>query len=254
LNREELVNKLNEIGKADQNRTAGQAPFARFLAHYVAWLPIQGDKHYVFWDIDDRIPQIMVGAISTFEKSEDSYVRASRSAYERETGHTFSDPTHVDSGNNIVEVRMIEMIMALITEVTGHTLLATKIDALLNAERRLVLLGFYRFLDQVYAPYGLHQTITENGKQGMSGTFGKTTLRSHMANGRLTFMFLRGSGQNAKTVSFVSTMDEPLLGLGRSDLQSCYCSLHTALAMIDDVIGNWYPTTFTVDRVPVATG
>jgi len=237
----QLVSVLQDFGNANREpqpgRTKGQATFALFLSKYIAGLKIPHDQEYDFWQIDNHIPSILVGAIRAFEKSEELWIVEFRKTYEKEIEHPFYDPTQVYAGNNVHAALEVSMIQELIYNITEAGYLRHEIDVLLNAERNLVGLRFAQFQDQVYHVGGLNKVITECEFKGMSGKFGETTLRSYVMAGRLMFTFSRGSGENESTVSFVCEEDDPV-GLG-GGLQSCYAELPVAISMIEDVITNW---------------
>lgn len=239
----QLVNVLKAYGNTNsepqRGRMRGQATFALYLASYVEHLTIPADQEYDFWDIDNHIPRIIVGAIRAFEKSEEPWIIEFRKTYEKETEQPFYDPTHVYSGNNVAAVLEVEMIKELVHGIMGPRAdyLRNNIDALLNAERHVVGLRFAQFEDQVYYVGGMSKIIAKCRFKGMSGKFGATTLRSYAIAGRLMFTFARGSGENEDSVSFVCEEDD-LIGLN-GGLQSCYAELPIALAMIEDVIANW---------------
>jgi hypothetical protein len=239
----QLVKVLKAYGNTNsepqRGRIKGQATFALFLANYIGCLDIPADQKYDFWDIDNYIPSIIVGAIRAFEKSEESRIVEFRETYEKEVGHPFYDPTRVYAGSNVHAVLEVEMIKELIHGIMGPqaNYLRHDIDALLNAERNLVGMRFAQFQNQVYYVGGLSKIIAECRFKGMSGKFGKTTLRSYAIAGRLMLTFARGSGENEQSVSFVCE-EEDLIGLS-GGLQSCYTELPIALAMIEDVITKW---------------
>jgi hypothetical protein len=242
----QLVNVLKAYGntnsESQRGRMKGQATFALFLASYVERLVIPADQEYDFWDIDNHIPRIIVGAVRAFEKSEEPWIAEFRKAYEKETEHPFYDPTRVYAGNNVGEVLEVEMIKEIIYGIMGPrgVYLRNDVDALLNAERHVVALRFSQFEDQVYYVGGLSKKIAKCRFKGMSGQFGDTTLRSYAIAAILMLTFSRGSGENEDSVSFVCEEDD-LIGLN-GGLQSCYAELPIALAMIEDVITNW-PTS-----------
>lgn len=239
----ELVSALINFNRTHRvsrpGDTRGQATFAMFLATYIDGLSIPADQEYSFWDIDDYIPQIVLGAIRAFEESDELWIADFRSAYEEETELQFTDPTRVSAGNNIHETLTVEMIKNLFRDIMGQrgVYLSHQIDILLNAERHMVMLRFLQFQDQVYNLGGLGEFIAKSSSRGMSGRFGDTSLRSYVIAGRLMLTFSRGVGNDENSVSFV-TDDEDLLGI-EGGLQSCFASLPEALAMIQDVITNW---------------
>lgn len=251
----QLINALKAFGITNREpkpgRTRGQATFALFLASYIEKLTIPADQEYEFWNIDNHIPSIIVGAIRAFEKSEEPWIVEFRKTYEKEIEHPFYDPTRVYAGNNVHEVLEVEAIKSLIRDIMGPKAdyLQQNIDLLLNAERHVIALRFAQFQDQVYHVGGLSKIIAKCQFKGMSGKFGETTLRTYAIAGRLIFTFARGNGENEDSVSFVSEDDDPI-GIS-GGLQSCYAELPVALAMIEEVIANWSTNKsyFKIDKM-----
>lgn len=206
---------------------------AQFLADYVEKLSIPADQEYDFWRIEESIPAICVGALRAFDE---------------EFGGSTPLSTEVYAGNNLDGSMMIHKLLIIIREVMNDdpayaNHLSSEVDALLSAERNMVMLRFRQFQTKVYYHGGLSKIIADSRSRGMTGQFGETTLRSYVMAGRLMFTFARvtleSTGATEPSISFVCDADD-LIGLN-GGLQSCYAELPVALAMMEDVIKYWDP-------------
>ena len=131
---------------------------------------------------------------------------------------------------------MVQTVREIFSKVIGAQWIEGELDAVLNAERHILRLAFFRFLNSVFSK-GLFDVIDSSSKRGMSGKFGNTTLRSFVVAGRMMLTFSRKYGDDEHTISYVLPDDDPH-GLG-AGLQSLYTDLQVAIEMIDDVILNW---------------
>jgi hypothetical protein len=225
MKKAELVGALSYYADRRMGSMKGQDTLARFLAHYFNDLDIPADQKWDFWDIDQYIPQLLLGAFEALRTSEDETVRQFRTRYEKELGQPVADLTDI-WGNGVGQALTVQGLGYLFKDAIGADWMADKIDTVFNAERHLLIQVFYKFLDRVFRR-GLFQIADECPLKGMSGTFGETNLRTYMIAGRFMLTFARPSEQMEHSVSFVC------------GVQSVYTDLQTAIAMINDVIAVW---------------
>ena len=235
MKKAELVRALNRYADQSRGRMKGQNTLARFLAHYFYNLEIPADQKKDFWDIDQFIPQLLIGAVEELRSSDEETVLQLRTRYEKELGRLLPDLTDI-WGNGIDQTLTVQGLGYLFQDAMRADWIADKIDTVFNAQRHLLQQEFYKFLDRVFRR-GLFQMVDESPQTGMSGTFGETTLRTYMIAGRLMLTFACPGVLLEQSVSFVCTDDDPL-GLG-GGVQSVYTDLQTAIAMINDVITGW---------------
>lgn len=234
MKKAELVEELGNFIRHNGGIMKGETIFASVLMTYVSRLEIPSDVEYTFTTVEQKIPQMVIGAIHLFENSDEPWVVKARSQYVDEVGRPFEDPTRIDcSLEAILNVAIIKRIVdKVVSDFTG-----TQVETLLNAERELVRLHFYKFLNQVYSLGGLKEIVASNTARGMSGEFGSTTLRCFSTAGRLMFTFARTNGPREDSVSFVTDDSDPN-GFG-GGLQSCYAPARVAIEMLTEVISNW---------------
>lgn len=238
MKKSDLVVALRNFTEMKRGTCIGQNTLAYFLAHWFDRLEIPADTEYDFWQIDNRIAQLLVSAIEELRTSEALSTRGLRERYELETGHLIPDPMDI-TGNGVDQVLFVQSLISLFEDVTGHNWISKQIDEVFNAQRHLLMQRVYVFVDKVYTK-GLAKFIQDTQERGMSGKVGETTIRTYYLAGRQLITFARPNADEGKpehSLTLISGEDDPLaLGIG---IQSVFTHLETALAMLDDVITNW---------------
>jgi len=238
MNKNELARSLKRFGQEQRGRHRGQNVLALFLADFFQRLVIAADEKYDFWTIEDRIAQLLVGAIEEFRTSDDPSVAEMRATYEGQVGHPMPDLMDV-TGNGLDQALTVQSLGFLFEEVTGEGWVSKGIDQVFNAQRYYLQQQVLVFVAKVFTK-GLSGFIHEGQDRGMSGKFGQTTLRTYWLAGRLMMTLARPSddeSQDERSLTLICEDDDPLaLGIG---IQSVYTDLNTALAMIDEVINVW---------------
>lgn len=231
MKKEELVKKLRAYARTGGKRN-GQDILSEFLAYYFDRLDIPSSDKYDFFRIENSLANLLVGAIEAFRTSQDEIVIGLRNQYDSIRGMEFTS-----LGNDrILETAMNASALAdLIGDVTDQYV-KQEVEALFNAERLLLNQQFQRFAHAVHAN-GLYDIINESRARGMSGKFGKTTLRSYVMAGRLMYTFARTHITQEVSFTYVCEDEDPLAM--SAGIQSCYADLKTCLAMLSDVIRTW---------------
>ena len=234
IKKRQLVSALRLHAQSGDTIMKGQKTIADFLAFYFESLDIPADEKFEFWDIDRYIPQLILGAFDELLMSDDETIVGFRNRYIAETGHAVVSLTNIE-GNGLDQSLLVETLKDIFLKV-GDQWVVNDIDTVFNAERHILRLAFYRFLNSVFSK-GLFEVIDSSKKRGMSGKFGETNLRSFVAAGRMMLTFSRQYGADEHSISYVLPDDDPH-GLG-AGVQSLYTDLRVAIEMIDDVIENW---------------
>jgi len=230
-----LVGSLSRYAERDTGSTKGQKTLARFLAHYFDSLEIPADQNRGHWSIDQYIPQLLLGAFEVFRTSEDETVRQLRARYEDELSRPFMDLTDI-WGDGVEKALAVQSLGYLFNDVFNADWFPSRINDVFNAEQNLLQQVLYKFLDRVFSQ-GLFNIIDTSPQRGVSGTFGETTLRGYVIDGRLMLTFARPGEPMEHSASFVCGDDDPLVLGGR--VQHVDTDLQTAIAMINDVMTGW---------------
>jgi hypothetical protein len=224
---------MKKVDLVDGLRMAGrkprQADLAEFLADYFDNLVIPADEKYDFWNIDHYLPRMLLDAIEQYRLTRNT---------------SFPDLTTAGPIDVLEQAMALSRLTDIIADVTHDDHLASEVEKFFTAEQTLLRQGFQRFVDHVHRK-GLFDIIATDNARGMSGEFGKTTLRSYVMAGRLMYTFARARGKSEENVTFICEEEDPLAM--SAGIQSCYTSLATALAMFSDVIKGW-PTDEQAQR------
>jgi hypothetical protein len=259
MHKKELVQRLrrhvatfdHQAGRERPSRWKGQKAFADFLAHYLDQLNIPYDEKYDFWRIEDHLPQLLVEAFEELRTGTDQAVVSFREEYEAETGHEVPNITDLGESNALHQSSAVQTTLGfMLRDVMENQWIENKIEKYCNAQYLVLQQVFDKFLRLVYRR-GMGKMIDKSADRGMSGTFGKTHLRTYVLAGRVMFTFARIVDEskpssyekegklysNEHSVSFVGEDGDPLcLGAG---IQSIYADFRTALDMIEDVTTSW---------------
>lgn len=211
----------------DRFRTASRSSsLATYLADYFEKLDIPADEKYDFWNIDPYLAKLLLEPIEAY--------------YAIHGGESMPSITMLGPVNAIRQTQAQLEVRYLLEEVTGSAEFAASCMTLFTAEQSLMKQEFQRFVNQVHRK-GLFDVISACKNPGMSGEFGKTTLRSYVLAGRLMYTFVRSSGDDyEESITFVCSDDDP--NAMDAGLQTCYASLDGALAMFRNVITHWPAT------------
>ncbi len=238
MKKSDLVAALRDFAEQQCGRSRGQNVLAYYFAYWFDRLEISADQQYDFWEIDNRIAQLLVSAVEELLISESSPIKRLREMYELETEHSIPDPMDI-TGDGIDQALFVQSLGFLFHDVTAQNWISGQIGQVFNAQRHLLMQRVYVFVDKVYTR-GLAKFIHDTQERGMSGTVGETTIRTYYVAGRQLITFARPSTDEAKaehSMTLICGEDDPLaLGIGT---QSIFTDFQTALAMLDDVITNW---------------
>ena len=229
----------------------GQKSFAQFLIEYFKRLHIPSDEKYDFWRIDDYLPELLVDAFEQLRTSKDEWVVHYREIYEADAEHEVPNITDLGESNILHQGSAVRTTLGfMFKEITGQDWLENAIDKYCNAQQYVLQQTFDKFLRRVYRQ-GMFEMADQCAKNGMSGKFGETELRTFITAGRIMFTFARKLDKskpgvykegdrlfsNEDDVSFVAEDGDPLaLSAG---IQSVHADFRTALDMIEDVINGW---------------
>lgn len=238
MKKAELITALVGYSQTSEcRRWRGQHELILFFVLYFQGLDIPADTKWDHWQIDNSIPQLLVGAIEEFRTSSDPEVSALREAYERSTEREMPDLTDI-SGDGVIQSLTAHQLGSIFAPVTGLPQITSQIDQVFSAARYLLQQRLYLFVVRVFTK-GLGKFIEDTPERGMSGEFGQTTMRTYYIAGRQLFTLARPSSNDEEehSLTFICEDGDPLaLGIG---IQSVRAELTTALDMIDDVINHW---------------
>ncbi len=219
---------------SDTPKARGEAVLLKYLAYYFF-------NHVVSYhdgdpDINNYLARHIVEAFDRLQYDEDPFIIKYRKQFlQARERDTIPELTEIEFGG-LDRWSTIRMIKDLLNKVTDDKELSQQVENYLMAQDTVLEQSFHTFLRQVYRQ-GMYDLIDNCKLKGMSGKFGKTTLRSFCLAGRVMMTFATQDGKLERSVTFVGD-DRDQTGK-RFGVQSVEADLTTALKIIDEVVIDW---------------
>ena len=229
MNRTEFMSALHEYIAQPPNW--GKPEYARELLEYINSLELQGGEINRHW-AESYLPQIILGM--AYDQ------RRRRNAELPYKADLLDAPDTYEAFHRESERSDIA---SVILDVTSSEVVPEIVDKLLRADFHAITAKFVQFAQETYHRGGMRQkiidTIDQDHRPMMSGTFGMTQFGSLVSGGRVMLTLIRkdSKGYDAGLISFVIDEDDRLGITG--GLQAHYADTPTAFSMIDDVINGW---------------
>lgn len=236
MNQEEFVQKVREVADNEAPFSMRISDFADYVANYVATLDLSRVEKSPRLEVEDFLPQIIVGAVNEIRR-----LRADRPA---EHGLNVTDFDRIDMfdrdnealGGGAYEVGV------LVQGITGSEAMVERVDKVLRPDWHAIHAAFFRFLDAAYSQ-GLYQEIRDSYPNGVVRKVGQTRFGGRETCDRIIIWFGCGKGAHESKVTFMCDTDDPHGFSG--GLHSQHADLATALAMIDAATTGWKPRVRT---------